>query len=91
MDPDRGTFFVDSSLLVEAAVSGQGVALARSVLVRDELAAGRLVRPFRLKLATQFAYYLVCPARCAERPKIKSFRDWLFSECERAGGVTTTV
>lgn len=35
-----------SASVVQAAIDGQGVALGRSVLVADELAAGRLVRPF---------------------------------------------
>lgn len=83
IDADRGTFFVDSSLLVQAAVAGQGVALARSVLVRDELAAGRLVKPFELSLPAEFAYYIVCPEYAAERPKIAAFREWLFAERDR--------
>ena len=80
VDPHRGTFFTDSSLLIQAAVAGQGIALARGVLAEDELAAGRLVRPFDLKLPAEFAYYLVCPETTAERPKVVAFREWLFEE-----------
>ncbi len=83
VDPARGPIFTDSSMLIEAAMAGQGVALARGVLAADELAAGRLVRPFTLSLPTEYAYYLVCPRDMAEQPKIAAFREWLLGEARR--------
>lgn len=83
VDPARGPIFTDSSMLIQAAMAGQGVALARGVLAADELAAGRLVRPFTLSLPTEYAYYLVCPKDTAEQPKIAAFRDWLLDEARR--------
>ncbi len=83
VDPTRGPIFTDSSMLIQAAMAGQGVALARGVLAADELAAGRLVRPFTLSLPTDYAYYLVCPQNTAEQPKIAAFRDWLLDEARR--------
>lgn len=80
IDPTRGMIFTDSSMLIQAALAGQGVALARSVLAADELAAGRLVRPFELNLPTEFAYYVVCPLDTADQPKIAAFRQWLLAE-----------
>jgi LysR family glycine cleavage system transcriptional activator len=80
VDASRGPIFTDSSMLIQAAMAGQGVALARGVLAADELAAGRLVRPFTLSLPTEYAYYLVCPDSTAEQPKIAAFRDWLLGE-----------
>ena len=80
VDPARGPIFTDSSMLIQAAMAAQGVALARGVLAADELAAGRLVRPFTLSLSTEYAYYLVCPVNTAEQPKIAAFRDWLLYE-----------
>jgi len=80
VDPARGPIFTDSSMLIQAAMAAQGVALARGVLAADELAAGRLVRPFTLSLPTEYAYYLVCPVNTAEQPKIAAFRDWLLDE-----------
>jgi len=85
IDPNRGTIFTDSSMLILAAIAGQGVALARRVLVADELAAHRLVRPFRLSLPTEFAYYVVCPQATAHRPKIAAFRAWVVEEAHRDG------
>ncbi|MFQ5785877.1 MAG: transcriptional regulator GcvA [Alphaproteobacteria bacterium] len=83
IDPTRGTVFTDSGMLVQAAVEGQGVALGRSALAADDLAAGRLVRPFDVSLPAEFAYYLVCPEASAGRPKIAAFRDWLMAETAR--------
>ncbi len=83
VDPARGPIFTDSSMLIQAAMAAQGVALARGVLAADELAAGRLVRPFTLSLSTEYAYYLVCPVNTAEQPKIAAFRDWLLGETKR--------
>ena len=83
VDPARGPIFTDSSMLIQAAMAAQGVALARGVLAADELAAGRLVRPFTLSLPTEYAYYLVCPINTAEQPKIAAFRDWLLGEARR--------
>jgi LysR family glycine cleavage system transcriptional activator len=80
VDPTRGTVFTDAGMLIQAAVAAQGVALARRVLAGDELAAGRLMRPFKLSLPTQFAYYFVCPADVVERPRIQAFKEWLLVE-----------
>ncbi len=80
VDPVRGMVFTDSGMLIQAAVAGQGVALARGVLAADELAAGRLVRPFEQTLPTEYAYYFVCPLDAAERPKIQAFAEWLLVE-----------
>jgi LysR family transcriptional regulator, glycine cleavage system transcriptional activator len=69
----------DSSLLVEAAVRGQGVALARWSLVQDELSAGRLLRVFprTAPLPVGHAYSLVGLRETFRRPEIAAFRDWL--------------
>ena len=80
VDPHRGPTFLSSDHAIQAAVRGEGVVLGRSALVADELAAGRLVRPFELSLPAGFAYYVVCPQRALRRPCVKAFRDWLVAE-----------
>ncbi len=80
VDPDRGPIFVDSSMLVQAAVEGQGVALARRVLAEEDLSDGRLIRAFEQPLAADFAYYLVCPRADAKQPRVAAFRSWLLEE-----------
>ena len=80
MDLSRGAVFDQVSLAMDAAGGGQGVALSRSALAATDLLAGRLVRPFGPDLAVAYAYYIVCPKPTAERPKIRTFRDWLLAE-----------
>jgi LysR family glycine cleavage system transcriptional activator len=80
IDPHRGPTFLSSDHAISAAVEGEGIALGRSALVADDLAAGRLVRPFALSLPAGFAYYLVYPPRALHRPNVKAFRDWLMAE-----------
>jgi LysR family glycine cleavage system transcriptional activator len=78
-DATRGPGFDDSGLLIQAAIEGLGVALGRSVLVKGDLEAGRLVRPFAPALAAESAFYLVYPPDLENAPKIKAFRDWLLA------------
>lgn len=80
VDATRGTVFMDSSMLIEAAATGQGVALARGALAADDLASGRLVRPFDVNIPAEYAYYVVCPEVTADQPKVVAFREWLLKE-----------
>ena len=75
--PRTGPSYPDSLLLMQAAVAGEGVALGRSVLMRDEIAAGRLVRPFTLSVPNPNAYFLVQPPRTPKAAAITAFRDWM--------------
>ena len=59
-------------------------ALGRRALVADDLAAGRLVRPFDLGLPLPFSHWLVYPLGAERRPKVRAFRDWLVAEAEDA-------
>ncbi len=77
---ERGPVFNQASMVIDAAVDGQGVALARTALAAADLIAGRLVRPFAFALQVPYAYWIVCPNPNADLPKIKAFRDWLLSE-----------
>jgi len=80
VDAQRGPRFSNAGLALQAAIEGLGPALGSEALVGDELAAGRLVRPFDVALPVNFAYYLVYPEEAAERPKVASFRQWILSE-----------
>ena len=80
IDAHRGPAYHSSEHAVQAAVIGEGVVLGRSALVADDLAAGRLVRPFEFRLPAGMAYYLACPPRALQQHKVKAFRDWLFAE-----------
>jgi LysR family glycine cleavage system transcriptional activator len=79
-DMTRGPVFNQASMAIDAAIDGQGVALARTALAVWDLLAGRLARPFRLELPVPYAYWIVCPKVNADLPKIALFRDWLVGE-----------
>jgi LysR family glycine cleavage system transcriptional activator len=72
-----GPSYTDSALLIQAAESGQGVALARSALVADAIETGSLVRIGKLAAAAPGAYYLVSSQRRAQSPAAALFRQWL--------------
>ena len=79
-DLSRGPVLNQASTIIDAAVDGQGVALARTGLAAQDLIHGRLVRPFSLALAVSYAYWIICPKATAMLPKIVTFRDWLLAE-----------
>ncbi|MBM3567349.1 MAG: transcriptional regulator GcvA [Alphaproteobacteria bacterium] len=84
IDWRRGIRFNQSSLVLETAVLGRGVGLAKAALAADDLRAGRLVRPFGKAQPVDFAYYLVCPEARADIPKVARFRRWLAEEAKAA-------
>ena len=85
-DPSRGPWFSNTAMLIEAAITGQGVALARSSMVARDLREGRLVQPFSLSLRPEFSYWVVCPQATADKPKIAEFRAWLLEEAAAESG-----
>ena len=82
VDGTRGPRFNQSSLVIEAAVAGKGVALAKYALAEADLEAARLVIPFDLTSPTDFASWMVHPAAKAALPEVKAFKAWI---TEQAG------
>lgn len=66
---------------IQAALSGQGVALARLALVDETIARGDLVEPFgrSARLDVAWSYWLVTLAGAGEppRPEVRAFADWV--------------
>lgn len=80
-DRQRGMRINNSAAVLQAAIEGHGVALARSVMARDDLASGRLLRLFpEISAAPALAYYVVYRPECANLPRLVAFREWLTSE-----------
>jgi LysR family glycine cleavage system transcriptional activator len=75
----RGLILNRRSMLIDAAIDGQGVALALSTLAAWDLINGRIVRPFDIGLRSK-AFWIVCPKTSSTKPKIKTFREWLLAE-----------
>jgi LysR family glycine cleavage system transcriptional activator len=75
-----GLHFTDSVQLYQATLLGQGVALGRSVLIGDELTAGRLVRPFAVTRQSSYAYYAVTTRAARGNPRVAACIAWLSAE-----------
>jgi LysR family glycine cleavage system transcriptional activator len=77
----RGLRINNSAAVLQAAIDGLGVALARSVMAHDDVASGRLVRLFpEITFASPLAYFVVYRAEHIHPPKLAAFRDWLLEE-----------
>lgn len=76
--------FADTNMTIEAALLGQGIALARSGHVEDEINDGSLVRLFDLMSPSPIAYYFVCPKGVESQAHIVDFRNWLLTESAKA-------
>ena len=80
--PERlsGPVLNRASMLIDAAIDGQGVALARTTLTALDLINGRLVRPFKLSWKPAGTYWILSPKTTAKAAKIAHFSDWLLAE-----------
>lgn len=76
----RGPVLNRASMLIDAAVDGHGIALARTVLAAWDLINGRLVTPIDVSLKLSNTYWIVCPKAASSVPKIAIFRNWLLGE-----------
>ncbi len=83
VDARRGLHFNQSSLVIEAAISGRGVALAKGSLAHGDLRAGRLMALFDFRQPIKFAYFFVAPPSRSGSDKVQVFRHWLKAEVER--------
>jgi DNA-binding transcriptional LysR family regulator len=74
----RWLYFNYAHQIVQAALTGQGVALARLPLVAESLASGALVEPLpHTRMDSPLAYWLMVAPRSTLRPEVKAFCDWL--------------
>src|SRR5882757_3316352 len=79
-----GTSFTDTNSLMEAAVTGQGIALGRLSVARSDILAGKLVRLSEHSLRVAYCHYAVYPIASESNPALVAFRDWLVEEARRA-------
>lgn len=82
VDASQGLRFESMNLAIQAALEGLGVAIGIEALIGDDLAAGRLVRPFSLGRRSGRPFCLVYPDAKADNPNLIAFRDWLLEEAE---------
>jgi len=86
IDAKRGARFSHAVLAFEAAIDAVGVVASMPSLAAEELASGKLVMPFDLKVPLASAYYLVCEPHAKTRPAVAAFRDWLIAEAAKDNG-----
>ena len=76
--PKRWLSFNYAYQMVQAALTGQGIVLARPPLVAESLQRGDLVEIFPgTRLHSPMAYWLLVAPRSAARPEVTAFADWL--------------
>src|SRR6476661_724745 len=83
VDSRRGPHFSHAVLAFEAAIDAVGVVATMPVLAAEDLATGRLIAPFDLRVPLASAYSLVCNESASTRPAVALFRDWLLEEAAR--------
>lgn len=80
----RGHRINNSAAVLQAAVDGQGVALARSVMACDDVKSGRLVRLLpELEVISPLSYYAVYREECINKPRLRAFLTWLKEEARK--------
>ncbi|MFP5511381.1 MAG: LysR substrate-binding domain-containing protein [Alphaproteobacteria bacterium] len=76
LDLSRGLRFNQTTLTLDAALAGQGIALASRFLVQRDLKAGHLVQPLDSTLEGGLDFYLLTPRQGASAASLH-VRDWL--------------
>jgi LysR family glycine cleavage system transcriptional activator len=79
---NHGPIFSHSTMVLQAAAHGQGIALGNNVLAQPEIEAGRLIAPFDEVLISKNAFYVVCHDKQADMGRIATFRDWMLAKAQ---------
>ncbi len=83
IDVRLGLVFSETSLCLDAAARGQGVAMGDDFLAAVHLSEGRLVKAFDSGLYSKNAYYFIVPRQDEKHPVVTTFRNWLFQSVDR--------
>ncbi|WP_424971767.1 LysR substrate-binding domain-containing protein [Dinoroseobacter sp. S76] len=75
--PPEGPKLGDDTAILQAVIEGTGVALGRSHLVADDIAAGRLVAPFPTRLQARYGYWFVYPRDVPPNAALLALLDWV--------------
>jgi len=71
--------FDRADLMLQAAISGIGIGLGRTLLIEKDIEAGYL-KAIGVSIRMRSSYWLVCSPSFAETNRFKKLRDWLKSE-----------
>jgi len=80
LEPTRGAWFNDGSMILQSVLDGNGIALVRRALAHDHLVSGRLIKLFNIESPSPNTYYFVCPEHVASTPRVVAFKTWLQAE-----------
>ncbi|MCX5543076.1 transcriptional regulator GcvA [Paraburkholderia sp. CNPSo 3076] len=80
----KGPHFSQSSLAIDAAIAGHGIALTSEHLVERDIAAGRLRRLFDFSLSLSLGYYVVLPQSSVRWETSQKLRTWLLAQFNSA-------
>ncbi len=77
---DSRLVFSLSSLAIQAAIEGQGFALAQTSMIAADVAAGRLVVPFPAGVALLSPYFVTWKASAFDHPHCRAFHRWILTQ-----------
>jgi LysR family glycine cleavage system transcriptional activator len=81
-DDSIGTLIDDANLVLQTVLAGQGVALGILPFVEEDLASGKLLRPFELTINPGQAYYLIHRKNSLKKPAVNAVRNWLLEQIQ---------
>jgi LysR family glycine cleavage system transcriptional activator len=84
VDPTQGLTFDLTTMAIDAAENGLGVAITREAQVSAVIESGRLVAPFRRDLMRGEGFYFLARPTLWDEPRVAAFRQWLLEEARRA-------
>ena len=82
---DRGVVFDTARLAVQYALSGEGICLVDPMLFSEEMASGKLVRPFDVSVPDGYGYYLTVHPELLNNEAVAFFRSWLIKRFAEIG------
>ncbi len=72
----------DYSIVLQAAMEGQGLALGWQHIVGPLIQQGKLVAPFEQQIATNQPFHIIAPEHKPLNPNAKALLDWLLNEMQ---------
>lgn len=82
-DVSGGQTFETIDHAIRAAETGLGVAIAELSLLADQIELGQLITPVPITVSADMSNWFVCRTNLAERPAVRTFRDWLLAESKK--------
>ncbi|MBX4901199.1 LysR substrate-binding domain-containing protein [Rhizobium bangladeshense] len=90
--PSQGGFrLTQSSLVLDAALAGQGLGLGKIRLAEAEIRSGRLVSPFGSSQAVSSSYFFATTTHKAQLMRVNLFRNWLLAEAKALESIDVIV